>query len=123
MKEAIAAARDIRDQSSKAFTLALLAPDMPEEERPAALAEALAEVRAGGDEFTQFRALVVLAPHLAREEKVTAFENIIETMERLPRHECFDTLGSLALPLADLGGSKLVQDIGRTVRDIAQWWH
>jgi hypothetical protein len=65
-EEALAAARAIEGERSRARALAGLAPHLPEVEQGAVLEEALGAARAIEHEASRVRALAGLAPHLAQ---------------------------------------------------------
>jgi hypothetical protein len=118
LAEALVAARAIGDEGSRADFLAALAEHLP----PELFREALAAARAIGNDGIRARALAGLALHVTGQERMVVLEETIEGLAALPRPSSLELLERLAPMLAEVGGSELIREAARTVRDVGGWW-
>ena len=90
---ALAAARAISDDSTRASALAELAPRLPEAERENALRDALAAAREVHDDYDRVRALAELAQRLPGTEREKVLRDALAAACGMP----LDSSRSLAL--------------------------
>jgi hypothetical protein len=96
LPEALAAAREIKDESDRASALLALAPHLNDEQKAQALPEALAAVREIKDEDDRASALSALAPHLNDELKAQVLTEALAAAREIKEES------SRAFALSDL---------------------
>jgi hypothetical protein len=100
----------------------LSAPHLPEGERAAVLAEALAAAR--GIEDASFRAQVLgaLAPHTDEQLSAGALRDFLRITPRLHRSQLLDLFRPFEPALASFGGIETIRELRRAIRDTAAWY-
>jgi hypothetical protein len=122
LAEALAAARAIGDEGSRARALAAVAPQLTD---PAQLAEALAAARAIGHEGSRAEALAAVAPQLtdlADADRAPLSAALLDEAAQIPRHRCLEVVESSAALTAAIGGEDAVAALARAIRDTAAWY-
>jgi hypothetical protein len=124
LREALAAARAIRNEDNRAEALRDLAPHLPEP----LLREALAAAREIGDAEHRAEALAGLAPRLAewaRQERAAvhaAWVLALHALAARTRKDLFSDLRALSPVIATLGGAAAVAETFHAIQEVGRWW-
>jgi nucleoside phosphorylase len=107
LSQALTAARSIRNERSRSFTLAALAQRLTEPGRQGALTQALVAAQAIEDEWSRSHALADLAPQLAKPEQETVLAQALAAAQAIEYEgyngEGLNFGGGRGKALADLG--------------------
>ena len=150
MAEALAAAKAIGDEWSRAQALGSLAPHLSPEQMTEALAaakaistewsraqalgslaphlssqqiaEAFAAAKAIGDEGTRVRALGSLAPYVPPIQYTTLLDSLVQAAARLPRNQALEAISAFINISAAFGGAEALEGIHRAITDTARWY-
>ncbi|MEA5595658.1 hypothetical protein VB797_15025, partial [Rivularia sp. UHCC 0363] len=120
LPEALAAAREIQDESYRAYVLSILALQLPE-----LLPEALAAAREIQAESYRDDALSRLADKLSQIQKNQLFSYWKDTLHILSvntRRNLLDDINALTPVISALGGEQAVKDIAYAIQDVSRWW-
>jgi hypothetical protein len=121
-REALAAAREIRDTDDQAEALAGLALQLAELGH---LQQALTVARGIGEEWCRPETLADLAPYLAELAPTTLCSLWCETLPVLSTRTRTDLLAdlcALAPVVAALGGAQAMAETFRAIQDVGRWW-
>ncbi|MEH1913458.1 hypothetical protein, partial [Nostoc sp.] len=120
LPEALAAARAIQDEYSRALALRALAEKLPE-----LLPEALAAARAIQDEYSRALALRALAFGLSQIPSTELFPLWQDTLHELSlrtRPNLLQDIKALFPVIFALGGEAATAEVARAIEDVARWW-
>ena len=125
LQEALAAARAIRGESSRAQALTEVAGHVAAPERTALLQEALAAARALGDESSRAQVLTELARRLAELPCLNIYLLWQETLPMIAtrsRAQFLADLLALEPVLSSLGGEQALGETVSAIQDVCRWW-
>ena len=118
-------ARRIDDPDDRSLALAALAVTVAPERQPAIIEESLEAAIAANTDLHHDETLAPIADYLAQLPQANAvaiWQNIIATLQRLPRPTLVTKLRALAPVLEAVGDKRMIRETGDALSDVARWF-